>query len=353
MLNDKAIRNRFLFLAAALAACCTQNLSAQSPYELATQSAYSANRPVKFASPPTSSDSQLPSGLFSSPGPLGNGGLDGMDQQPYFDLDAYLDSQPHQYASGRGWHLQLLPNNLIYKSYLAGAKEPRMGAQVVSMRHDGWIWDATLGGRVGLLRYGDDDPIFPQGIQVDAEGAAQVRLDVTDDVNVRSVDFRGGVPVSFGWGRQQTKLAYYHMSAHLGDEFLLGNPGFNRLNWSRDALVLGHSVYLTQSLRVYGEVGWAFHMEITDPWEFQFGVDWAPVVPTGVNGSPFLAVNTHLLQEVNYGGNLNVQAGWAWVSDRDRHMLRLGLQYYNGKSAQYSFYDDFETQIGFGVWYDF
>ena len=41
------------------------------------------------------------------------------------------------------------------------------------------------------------------------------------------------------------------------------------------------------------------------------------------------------------------------MSDRDRHLLRLGVQYYNGKSSQYSFYDEFEEQLGFGIWYDF
>ncbi len=282
-------------------------------------------------------------------GGLADGGLPSAVEQPYFDLDAYLDNG----GNGCGWQWQLLPNDLIYKSYLAGMKESRLGTTVTHVRDDGWVWDGTLGGRVGLLRYGDRDPVLPQGFQVDAEGAAIVSLDVDDDVNVRATDYRVGIPFTYGWGVHQTKLAYYHMSSHLGDEFVLANPGFNRLNWSRDAIVLGHSVYMTETLRLYAEAGWAFHSEVSEPWEFQFGFDWAPTTPTGFHGAPFVAFNTHLRQEVNFGGNLSVMAGWAWMSDRDRHLLRMGVHYYNGKSSQYSFYDDFEEQLGFGAWYDF
>jgi hypothetical protein len=195
--------------------------------------------------------------------------------------------------------------------------------------------------------------MFPQGFQIDAECAATVRLDVDSEVDVRATDYRAGVPFTFGYGCHQTKFAYYHMSSHLGDEFVIQNPDFPRLNWSRDALVLGHSIYLTETLRIYAEAGWAFYTDVSKPWEFQFGVDWAPNAPTGFHGAPFLAVNGHLRQEVDYGGNFSVMAGWAWMSDRDRHLLRLGAHYYNGKSNQMSFYDDFEEQIGVGLWYDF
>jgi hypothetical protein len=270
--------------------------------------------------------------------------------QPYFDLDAYLADSGHGQC---GWHWQLLPNDLIYKSYLAGVKEPRSGTTITNIRGDGWLWRGILGARIGLLRFGDVHPTYPQGFQIDAEGAAHVRLDVNDDFDLRSADYRVGIPVTYGYGRHQLKFAYYHMSSHLGDEFLLKNPGIDRLNWSRDAFVLGHSMYLTDTLRAYGEVGWAFYSDVSEPWEFQFGLDWAPNAPTGFRGAPFLAANGHLRQEVDFGGNLSFMAGWAWVSDRDRHLLRMGLHYYDGKSNQYSFFNNHESQIGAGVWYDF
>jgi len=272
-------------------------------------------------------------------------------EQPFFDLDAYLDDGAHRVPGG--WHWQLLPTDLIYKSYLAGLKESRAGTSITWVNDDSKMWEGVLGARVGLLRFGDRDPLMPQGFQIDAEGAAQVRLDVDSQVDVRSTDYRVGIPLTYGLGMHQVKFAYYHMSSHLGDEFVLRFPDYERLNWSRDALVLGYAYHMTDTLRLYAEVGWGFQCEVSEPWEFQFGIDWAPNAPTGFRGAPFAAVNGHLRQEVDFGGSLTVMTGWSWMTDRDRHLLRFGVHYFNGKSGQFSFYSNSEEAIGLGLWYDF
>ena len=70
-----------------------------------------------------------------------------------------------------------MPSGLLYRSYLAGAKAPRFAAFWSGDDELGQIWDTSLGGRLGLLRYGTQDPVFPEGWQVDLEGGAQTRLD--------------------------------------------------------------------------------------------------------------------------------------------------------------------------------
>lgn len=179
----------------------------------------------------------------------------------------------------RPWSWQLMPNNLIYTSYLAGPKEPRFGTvwyddttppPYATTGHEGWLWDSTLGGRASIARYGSDPVLHPQGFEVQIEGAAFVRLDPQDDRDLRSADYRFGIPVVYGVGRWQTKLAYYHNSAHLGDEFMLKHPTFPRINYVRDCIVWGNSYYLYDWMRLYGEVGWAFFTAGgAEPWEFQ------------------------------------------------------------------------------------
>ena len=190
------------------------------------------------------------------------------------------------------------------------------------------------------------------GWEIDAEGAAQVRLDLPNDVDVVGVDFRAGLPLTLGIGPHRTKFGYYHLSSHTGDEFLLKNPDFERLNYARDVLVLGQSYYVTPSVRLYAEAGWAFYSDVGDPWEFQFGADYAPPTPTGFHGAPFFAINAHLREEVDFAAALTVETGWSWRNELGQ-LLRLGVVYYNGKSNQFSYFDDQEEQIGFGVWYDF
>ena len=70
-------------------------------------------------------------------------------------------------------------------------------------------------------------------------------------------------------------------------------------------------------------------------------------------GHTFLAINGHLRQELNYSGNLVAQAGWAWRGKVGGPLMRVGVMYYNGASPQYEFYQQFEQQIGLGLWYDF
>ena len=250
------------------------------------------------------------------------------------------------------WRLRILPDGLIYKTPLAGAKESRLGGEVFHEKNAGWFWGATIGNRFGLFRYGNDDVMNPEGFQVDIDGSAQVRLDIDNELDVSSVDFRGGIIGTWGSRVGQTRFGYYHISSHLGDEFLLKNPTFPRLNFVRDVLIWGQSVDLTEYLRIYAETGYAFSSEVSQPWEFQFGFDWIGPQKATCSAAPFLAMNGHLREEVSFGGNVTLHAGWAWRATNSRRLLRLGLFYQNGKSVQFSFFDEHEQQFGIGSWFD-
>ena len=71
------------------------------------------------------------------------------------------------------------------------------------------------------------------------------------------------------------------------------------------------------------------------------------------NRAPFAAINAHLREEVNYGGNLVAQAGWAWRRSPATGMYRIGVEYYNGKDDQFSFFNQSVEKIGLGMWYDY
>jgi len=251
------------------------------------------------------------------------------------------------------WTWQAVPEGLIYRSYLAGARESRMASQWVYEKNLGWIWDVALGGRAGILRYGTTDPFQPEGWQLDIEGAAFPRLDMEECLDVVATDYRFGIPVTYGRGPYQTKLAFYHLSSHLGDEYMLKHPGAARINFSRNALVWGHSYFWTNDVRLYGEVGWAVEADGgSRPWEFQFGVDYSPAAPSGVKPVPFVAVNSHLREEVDFGGNLVLQTGLQWRGTTG-HLFRMGMQYYTGKTDQYEFFRSSENKVGLAMWYDF
>jgi len=248
------------------------------------------------------------------------------------------------------WHVR--PTGFIYHTYWANAQEPRMSTQLVDETDNGPLADSMLGGRLGLIRYGPRDRA--EGFQLDILVGASLRQDPDQGLDVVSTDFRVDIPFTYGIGPHRFKFGYYHVSSHTGDEFLLKNPSHVRLNFYRDVLVLGYSYYATPKIRLYTEAGWAFASEFSEPWEFQFGLDYGPAGPTGGRGAPFFAVNVHLRQELDFSGNLAVQAGWAWRGRQPGDgTLRTGLYYYNGGSPQFSFFRENEQQTGWGLWYDF
>ena len=259
---------------------------------------------------------------------------------------------PSGFESGP-WSWELLPAGLIYRPYLADPGQPRLAGQFFHEPGAGWLLDATVGARVGLLRYGTPDPVRPEGWQLDFEAAVfpRIALDGTD--NLLSTDYRYGVPLAFRHGMLETKLAFAHLSSHLADEFIATHPGAVGNEYVRDAIVLGAGLRPTDCLRLYAEAGWGFRNKgPAKPWEFQFGAELSPSGATGWRGTPFLAVHGHIREEVDFGGSLTAQAGWQWRG-RSGHLLRTGFHYFNGKSDQMQFLNKFEQQIGAGIWYDF
>ncbi len=251
------------------------------------------------------------------------------------------------------WTLQFLPEGLMYKAYLAGGKESRLGTNFVHQRSGGWTWDPTIGTHIGLLRYGSRDSFWPEGWQVDAEAAVFPRIRLNELHTVVSMDYRFGIPLTWRRGPVETKFGYYHDCSHMGDEYMVEHQSLARSNYMRDSLVWGIAVRPAPVARLYAEADWAFvDDDGSKPWHFQFGLDLSPAEPNHGLPYPFLAVNTRLREEVDYSGGLTVQAGLQWRSEVGR-LLRVGMQYFNGLSDQYQFYSQFEEQIGFGLWYDF
>ncbi len=249
------------------------------------------------------------------------------------------------------WSWQGLPDGLMYRSYLAGVKEPRLGVVMANAPGFGNIWDVALGGRVGLLRYGTTDAYRPEGWQLDFAGVALPRLQPLEPSSpLVSTDFAVSVPITYAQGPWQFKTGYAHVSAHLGDEYMQLHPTVTRVNYVRDAIMCGLGYYWTDDLRLYAEVDYAVGINGGAlPWDFQMGVDYSPAVR---GSAPFVAVYGDVRPEVD-GGYFVVQTGWQCRGGMAMHTYRVGVEYLNGKSPQFEFFRQFEHHVGLGMWYDY
>lgn len=249
---------------------------------------------------------------------------------------------------------ELLPDGLLWHSYLAGPNEPRISTVLYNDDKDGKFWDATLGGRVGLIRFGPADVSRSRAWQWDLEGAVMTRLDLLHAEDVESMNYRFGTEITTAKGPWAMKFGYFHISAHVGDEYMIRNPLFRRVNYVTESWVWGASYTSPHELRFYGEMANAFRASGgAKRYQFQTGVEYSPIARDPWCGAPFAAVHLNFRQAVDYQVSTTVQCGWAFLSPESGRRLRFGFQYADGPTSQYEFFSRRESYFGMGVWFDY
>lgn len=280
--------------------------------------------------------------------------LQGSQVQPKSRVPA-APAQLFRNTPGPSDSWQLLPSGLLYRTYLAGPKEPRL--QYLSqydVKNNRQVADAVLGGRVGLLRKSSGLANDPDAFQLDVDGAVFARvLPEEPSTMLEGSDYRVGLAGTWRQDQLAWKFGYCHISSHIGDEFLLAYPATPRMNYVRDSVIAGVSYDLLPSSRVYAEAGYAVGISGgAEPFELQLGSEWTPH-SRGKQGAPFAAVNAQFREEQGTRAGLNTCAGWGWEGAQTGRRLRIGANYYNGPALQYSFADRWESLVGGGIWLDF
>ena len=257
-------------------------------------------------------------------------------------------------AETESWNWHLLPDGLLWRSYLAGPHEPRISMVIFRNSDDEWFWDAVIGGRVGLLRYGTSGSNRPQGWQWDLEGAVMTRLDLQNSEDVESMDYRFGTDITAAEGPWGMRLGYYHISSHVGDEYIERNPLFERINYVTESFVIALSYSPTASTRYYGEFANSFRTSGgARRYQYQTGFEYTPIAKVPSRGAPYAAINVHLREAVDYDAATTLQVGWGWQGQSSGRRLRVGLQYGQGPTSQYEFFQRREEYLGCGVWFDY
>jgi len=297
---------------------------------------------------------------LSLPSPIGQGLIDEstfLQQSPSCDsilYSAHDDSHQICHAQTTPWQWTVLPDGLLWHSYLAGLHEPRISTVFLGDDDENGYWDATLGGRVGLLRYGTPQSVGGRGWQWDVEGGVITRLNILESEDVDSMDYRFGTILTTRQGEWGAKLGYFHISSHVGDEYMVRNPTYQRVNYVTESLVGALSYHPNQRWRLYGELAIAVKRSGgAKPLQFQTGFEYIASPKTRTSGSPFTAMNVDLREAVDFDPSVSIQTGWQWQGTYSERRFRTGLQYFHGPSSQFQFLRNVEHHLGFGVWYDY
>ncbi len=279
----------------------------------------------------------------------------------------YLSTEDRPAAQGEGRLVPApFPADDVFRPLLADPKQPQFFAsyQRLRIRNVDTTLDAAFVGfgeyfgLWGLRRAGCD------GIQVGLAGGvfAQFNLDAPSS-DLINADYVAGLPISMRRGIWSARLRIYHQSSHVGDEFLLGNPGFERLNLSFEEIELIGSVE-RRWWRLYAGGGVLVNKEPSsiDPGRLQWGVELrGPAFSSPFSGptlgdvrlTPLLGADFKVFEDLDWTPNTSVAGGLEWSGARSARRLRLLVTYLRGYNPYGQFFDQKIESAGVGFYFAF
>lgn len=283
---------------------------------------------------------------------------DSEDKKPEVVRDCRYD--PGNGSAGSG----AFPSDDVFRPLIADPKQPQFFAtwqvtQVRTSRTSSNIGAVALGENFGFYtkRRGCD------GWQVSLLTGifSQFNMDTTT-TELINTDFVVGVPVTWRAGNWSARIRYYHQSSHVGDEFLLGRPGFNRLNLSFEEVEAIFS-YDYQWARLYAGGGVLVHRELPSldrnrvQWGFEArGPSMASKLGKAFDGlilTPVLAADFKTFEELKWIINTNVVAGIEWSRPQSNRRFRIMLNYYHGFNPYGQFFAQKIQTMGAGFYFMF
>lgn len=281
------------------------------------------------------------------------------------DLDSYREAHPEIYnqnswssvepgtdgeyvRSHNLWGIWLPEGPPLFRPLIA---DPRQLTYSVGWRFNDSVTvqnviDVSFADRLPIFRW-SDLWYYRGDLQIEIEGGVWA---IFDPLHYSSplidADYYVGVPVTYAFGNWAIRLRGYHISTHIGDEFLLNHPHFHRRNPSIEALDLFVS-WQNQQVRLYGGLGDFCCQDDS----FRCGEFYAVAglelrlhqlgykdYCNRLYGLPFFGM--HFCYQSHFKNHINntYVLGWEWGKvSGTRHKLRLFMEYHDGYSVDGQF----------------
>ena len=229
--------------------------------------------------------------------------------------------------------------------------------------------DKVIGRHVAAVAMGDEFPVFRWrnvfkwcgDLQVGITGGIWAVFNF-EDVNhndelseLVNTDYYLGIPFTYAFDRWSFRARIYHISSHLGDEWLVNHPEklVKRVNPSFEAIDLFASYQATKNIRLYIGPGVVIHSDDSfkiDPLYIEYGAEFR-FMGCNLNyhrlyGTPFLAAHFENWQERHWGIDATVMLGYEWSKLQGiGRKMRVYLDWHKGFSAEGQFFRR-RTQYG-------
>ncbi len=250
---------------------------------------------------------------------------------------------------------------VLFQPLIADPREPMY---YVAYR----MGDRVVGRKSIAVALGDDFPIFRWRNVLRWHGDMQIGIQAgvwaifnfshvpNDEMcELVNTDYFLGIPLTYAAGRWSFRMRLYHISGHLGDEFLVDHPEYllQRKNPSYEALDFVSSYQLSQAVRLYLGPGVILHSDESFKLKRLYFVYGTEIRVGGrklyyhrLYGTPFLALFIANRQQQHWEFDTTLKVGYeiSKLQGIGRKM-RLFAEYHNGFSCEGQFFN-LRTQYG-------
>lgn len=246
---------------------------------------------------------------------------------------------------------EAFPRTLLFQPLMADPRWPAFAGtmQFYRSREAKTVWAATFGESFPIAGNRGGEP-WQFGLHA---GVFTIWDMATESNDLINADFVVGFPYTWRRGPWSFMARIFHVSSHLGDEFVLTNKNVERLNLSYEALDGKASYDFARGFRAYGGAGSMFrkYPPTLKPFFAQLGGEWqGPLFARGVL-RPVAAADLQKQQQNGWwttGVSLRAGVQMQNLLLRTRS-LQLLVEYYSGHDPNGQFFSDKLELFGLGL----
>ncbi|MEM8629532.1 MAG: DUF1207 domain-containing protein [Chlamydiota bacterium] len=253
--------------------------------------------------------------------------------------------------------------------FLPLVANPRQVVNAIGYRQG----DSVIGQHVIPISLGDDfalyrwlDVFWGGDLQISIESGIWSVFDLDPHPNPNggpalvNTDFYVAIPLTAAVNEWAFRFRIYHLSSHLGDEYMVNHPEVMRLNPTFEAIDFFVSYQALSSLRLYIGSGALFDTDTSfpmKPFYLEYGGEYRfwgrKFYHQGLFGAFFLAAHFRTYQYLNYDFDGTCKLGYEFSQLKGiGRKLRAFATYHNGFSVEGQFMKErtsyFEYQFSYG-----
>ncbi len=264
---------------------------------------------------------------------------------------------------------EAFPSDDLFRPLLADPKQPQVFA----------LWQSTqslierTSTNIGTVGIGENFGFYTRrkgcnGWQISLLTGMFAQFDLgTANSELINVDFNVGIPLTWRQGDWSARLRFYHVSSHIGDEFLGSHPGFQSIGLQYEEVDMIVSYDFKKWMRLYGggavminrqparidrnTAHWGFEARTPTPVgrSYLLGLLSNPIL-----FSPLLTADFKSVEEQDWYINTNVLMGVDMFRAGYFKRLRILFNYYHGYNPYGQFFYSQKTEsFGIGAYFMF